>query len=208
MTSHEPERHAPNRTGRAGRTGHDVGAGDAVGAWIRAALDTHERSLVAYAARLTGNVESGRDVVQETFLRLVREERSEVEPRLKAWLFAVCRNRALDVRAKERPMHALSSLSSNEREPVREPVDPTPDPATRAVDAESAGAALRLVRELPDDLREVVELKFQHGLSYREIAGVTEHPIGQVSWLIHRAMKTLRERMASERRVEKAEGLA
>ncbi len=39
-------------------------------AWIRQALERHERPLVHYAARLIGDVERARDVVQETFLRL------------------------------------------------------------------------------------------------------------------------------------------
>ncbi len=50
------------------------------GSWLRGVLAEYERPLVAYAARITGDVESARDVVQEVFLRLCRETPGELVP--------------------------------------------------------------------------------------------------------------------------------
>ncbi|MGC1479310.1 MAG: sigma factor [Chthoniobacterales bacterium] len=67
---------------------------------IRTALERYEKPLVAYAAGIAGDLGSARDAVQETFLRLSRQDVVALEPRLAPWLFFVCRNCALDHRRK------------------------------------------------------------------------------------------------------------
>ena len=158
--------------------------------WILDALESHEGPLVAYAARILGDVDRARDVVQETFLALCRQNRGEVEEHLAQWLFTVCRNRALDVRAKEKPMTPQAEAKTIER---RSP-DPGPDAVLERKDAISR--VFTCVETLPTKQREVLRLKFQHGLSYREISGVTELSTGNVGFLIHQGLKALKERLA------------
>ena len=168
--------------------------------WILAALERYERGLVAYAARLLGDVERARDVVQETFLKLCSQERSSVEDRLREWLFAVCRNRALDVREKESPMQVVEPERTNGRPTAEQ------DPAREVERKETASRVLDLVDSLPPNQREVLLLKFQHGLAYKEIGSVTELSVSNVGFLIHRGLKTLRQRFANERLLERTEG--
>ena len=68
------------------------------------AIERFEGPLVRYAARITGDLERGRDVVQETFLRLCREPEVAASDHLAQWLFTVCRRLAIDVRRKETRM--------------------------------------------------------------------------------------------------------
>jgi RNA polymerase sigma-70 factor (ECF subfamily) len=56
---------------------------------------------------------------------------------------------------------------------------------------------------LPANQREVLYLKFQQGLSYKEIGKVTGHSVSNVGFLIHTGMKTLRGKVASDDRVAK-----
>ena len=63
---------------------------------IDCALERYERPLISYAKTITGDLESARDAVQETFLRLSRQDLAALEPRLAPWLFFVCRNCAVD----------------------------------------------------------------------------------------------------------------
>ena len=63
---------------------------------IDLALERYERPLIGYAQSITGDLESARDAVQETFLRLSRQNLAALERRLAPWLFFVCRNCALD----------------------------------------------------------------------------------------------------------------
>jgi RNA polymerase sigma-70 factor (ECF subfamily) len=74
---------------------------------IRAAVDAYQSRLIGFAARITGDTDSARDVVQDTFLRLCHHDLEEIGDHLPAWLFRVCRNRALDVGRKEAPLIPL-----------------------------------------------------------------------------------------------------
>jgi RNA polymerase sigma-70 factor (ECF subfamily) len=68
-------------------------------------------------------------------------------------------------------------------------------PAGKAERADSVSRVLRALSGLPANQREVLRLKFQHGLSYREIAGVTELSVTNVGFLIHSGLKSLRARL-------------
>ena len=160
-------------------------------AWMRSVLDRYEGPLTRYAARITGDVEQARDVVQETFLRLCVEDRARVDGYLSEWLFTVCRNRALDVRRKESRMRPLSETAMESCESA------AGSPATAVENRESTSEVLRILATLPDNQQEVIRLRFQNGLSYREISSVTELSVSNVGYLIHTAIKTIRERLVS-----------
>jgi RNA polymerase sigma-70 factor (ECF subfamily) len=125
-------------------------------------------------------------VVQETFLRLCQQNRASVEPHVAEWLYTVCRNRALDVLRKEKRM---KPLTSNQAE-LREAGQPTPPEA--AEQKESTSRILGELRALPSDQQEVIRLKFQHGLSYKEISRITGFSGSHVGVLIHRGIQQLR----------------
>ena len=159
-------------------------------AWVHELLAEYEQPLTQYAARLTGNLEAARDVVQETFLRLCRLEPASIDGRVAAWLYTVCRNRALDVRRKESRMKVLSESN------LETPSGPEQDPAVVAETRDGAGRALQALTLLPDNQQDVVRLRFQAGLSYKEIAEVTQLSVSNVGYLIHTALKTIREKLA------------
>ncbi|MEM9420291.1 MAG: sigma-70 family RNA polymerase sigma factor, partial [Planctomycetota bacterium] len=56
-------------------------------------------------------------------------------------------------------------------------------------------AVLRRLAALPDPQQEVVRLKFQADLSYKQIAEVTGLTVSHVGVLLHQALKTLRQQM-------------
>ncbi|MDA7644894.1 sigma-70 family RNA polymerase sigma factor [bacterium] len=68
--------------------------------WLPWVVDRYQGPLIRVAFRITGNLEVAREVVQDTFLRLCRQEQRLVNGQLASWLFTVCRNRALDVLKK------------------------------------------------------------------------------------------------------------
>ena len=88
--------------------------------WIQRVLHEHEGPLLRYAWRFCGDLERARDAVQDTFVRLCREDRGKVENHLVQWLFTVCRRRLLEVARKEQRMKPLSDskmASTESREP-------------------------------------------------------------------------------------------
>ena len=152
---------------------------------IRAAMDEHQSRLIGFAARITGDVESARDVVQDTFLRLCREDLDHLDGHLPAWLFRVCRNRALDVRKKDAPLQRLDDATSTSP-------DPAGDPHRRLEQGDDARRLLSALADLPAAQQEVLRLRFQEELSYKQISAVTGHPTGSVGFLIHAGIKHLR----------------
>ena len=155
---------------------------------LRQLLERHEGALVRYAARLLGDVERGRDVVQETFLKLWREPPKGDEDDLGPWLFTVCRNLAFDVLRKERRMVLLKdddALAAKAHE------------AAGAGGASGTGDAVAAaLAGLPANQQEVLRLKFQNGLSYRDISRVTGLSESNVGYLIHMGVKALRRSLA------------
>jgi RNA polymerase sigma-70 factor (ECF subfamily) len=158
---------------------------------ITEALDRYERVLISYAKEITGDVESARDAVQETFLRLSRQDVAALEPRLRPWLFLVCRNCALDHRRKV-VRFSTEPLADDEQ------MSDEPSPAMRAVAAEDAGRLRELVAGLPRQQRELIKLKFEAGLSYKEMAEALKTSVSTVGVQLHDAIKTLRLRWLDE----------
>ena len=159
---------------------------------IEATLERYERPLILHARRVTGETERARDAVQETFLRLVRARREEVEPHLAEWLFTVCRNVALDMRRRESVMERTDGDHTDER-PAGEP-----GPVAVLEQDERRGRVLALLERLPPKQQEVLRLRFQAGLTYKEIQRVTGHSLGNVGYLIHVGIRTLRARLAGD----------
>src|SRR2546425_1096679 len=147
--------------------------------WLRGALAAHEGPLLRYALRLTGDLDSARDVVQDTFLKLCREKPERLNSHLVEWLFTVCRHRALDVLRKDGRLTALTDTDLATHESAE------PSPATAAADREDEGNVLRVLGDLPAGQQEVIRLKFQNGMSYREISRVTKLSESNVGFLIH-----------------------
>ena len=154
--------------------------------WFRSQIVEHEAPLLRYAARITGDADRARDVVQDTFLRLFEQERATLEGHVAAWLFRVCRNRALDVCRKEGRMTTVDESGFVGLK------SPEPPPNANFEKAEALGQVFALLDRLPPRQQECIRLKFQAGLSYKEISGVTSHSVSYVGVLIHEGMKTLR----------------
>jgi len=178
---------------------------------IARAVDEHQRSLLAYAAGLLRDRCAAQDAVQETFLQLCRKARdvastdepptlAEFAARLAPWLFTVCRTRVIDMQRKRTPQgFAVREKSDGSRDSSAEAavLDPGPTPDDVAV----AGEEHRLVAEsiggLTPRQREIIQLRMQAGLSYREIAEVTGLTTTNVGFHLHQAVASLRKQLVA-----------
>ena len=161
---------------------------DNLDTWLGGIMDEHEGPLLRYAEQILGDVDRGRDAVQDTFMRLLKSGRDLQGSHLVQWLFTVCRNRCLDICRKERRMGPLGEIA----ERTLPGAEPTPDDA--ASGAEQATRVTEAMSALPANQREVLRLRFQNGLSYKQIAGVTGLSASNVGFLIHTAVQRLRKR--------------
>ncbi|MCZ6698402.1 MAG: sigma-70 family RNA polymerase sigma factor [Planctomycetota bacterium] len=157
--------------------------------WLRSLLERYEGPLVGYAARLIGDADRARDVVQDTFIRLCAQPRSSLDGHVAQWLFTVCRRRALDVRRKESRVQSLTEAAAESCE------SPHAGPDRLAEDRHMSNDVQAMLATLPENQQEVIRLKFRGGLSYREISAVTGLSLSNVGFLIHTAIKTVRRRL-------------
>ena len=153
-----------------------------------ALMKRFERPLLQYATRILGDSDRARDVVQETFVKLQNEKRTELDGAPVKWLFTVCRNGALNICRKEKRMTYLDQeiLETHESD--------QPAPYEKLEAKEATGFLLRILGTLPPRQQEVLQLKFQNDLSYQQISEITQLSVSNVGVLIHNALKTLRQR--------------
>src|SRR4051812_41102971 len=121
-------------------------------------IDAHAAPLVLYARQWCDAPE---DVVQEAFLKLVRQHRPPED--VVAWLYRVVRNGALD--------DAKMARRRQRRESAPRPARWFVEPDVDGLDAETAVDALR---RLPADRREVIVARHWGGLSFEQIAVVVD----------------------------------
>jgi len=132
--------------------------------------------LHRYCARLMGSVIDGEDVVQDTFARafVALDELEEGAP-MRAWLFRIAHNRALDL-LRSRAIRAAEPIEAAE-----ELADPEiPDPVEAMMRREAVETAVSRFAELPTMQRSVVILKDVLDQSLEEIAAVLDLTVNAV----------------------------
>jgi RNA polymerase sigma-70 factor (ECF subfamily) len=152
--------------------------------WVEKALGRYEGPLLRYASRLLGDPELAQDVVQDCFVRLCGERPETLDGHLAEWLYTVCRRRSIDHLRRNGRMHRLDDF---------EPAVKAEDPVERREDEATLAAK---IKRLPPLQQEVLLLKFQEGLSYQQIAAITATSSGNVGYLLHHALRTLRSQLA------------
>jgi RNA polymerase sigma-70 factor (ECF subfamily) len=162
--------------------------------WILAAVDAYELPLGRYARRLLGDVDLAADAVQHAFVQLCGQSRATAGENPAAWLFRVCRNRALDhLRRAGREQPLVEASAGQDPALTGQPtfLEGALDPAAAAEQRELAARLRDLLRELPAPQREAIDL-WCEGFSSKEIAGITGRTEGHVRVLTHRGLAALR----------------
>jgi RNA polymerase sigma-70 factor (ECF subfamily) len=155
-------------------------------------------SLYGTAMRLTRRPADAEDLVQDTYLKAFRSAAQfERGTNLKAWLFTILHNTFRNMRRHDgrSPIDVDSEVVEQAAgDPVR---DFSPEELlTRAsLDADLQAA----VDSLPEAFRQAVWLRDVEELTYAEIAGILDVPIGTVMSRISRGRRSLFERLATAR---------
>jgi RNA polymerase sigma-70 factor (ECF subfamily) len=156
---------------------------------FEALVQRHRDVVVRVAARIAGR-EEAEDVSQDAFLRAFhRLGRFRADASFRAWLLQITHNAAVDHIARRRP------------EPVEAPeeVAEGPEhavarlPAERLESRERVARLERKLRGLSPEARVVLVLRDIEGLSYEEIADITQSPLGTVKVRLFRARRDLIE---------------
>jgi RNA polymerase sigma-70 factor, ECF subfamily len=149
-------------------------------------FDEHHSALFRFAYRMTGSVADAEDIVQESFLALLRPTCSYDSKRasLRTYLFGAVRNQ---------------SLKRNRQSDLPDGGDASHDqsPETELLRAELKEVVARAVMQLPDTQREILILAHYEQMPLAEIAQVTALELGAVKSRLQRARASLKESLAA-----------
>jgi len=151
--------------------------------------------LYNFAHWLTGAQADAEDLVQETYARALKGFGSfAAGTDFRAWMYRILRNTFLTSRSG-----LAAKRTTSLEEDVEEPVSAELTPEMLLLRQEGRATVLTALAVLPVDSREVLLLFEMEEMSYREIAGVLDVPIGTVMSRLSRARKMMRLALEGER---------
>ena len=163
----------------------------------------YEKPLFDFIHRMVPDSTDTEGLFQETFFRLVgARKRYRATARFKTWLFQIAVNLCRD---RTRRMRHRSHLSLNSPVASRGAAgtelqdfvsDPSPGVDASVAERELGDAVRAAVASLPEEEHLVVVLREYQGMSYSEIAGITNRPVGTLKSINHRAHESLRKSLA------------
>jgi RNA polymerase sigma-70 factor (ECF subfamily) len=145
---------------------------------------------------LLGNHQDAEDTVQEAYLRALTYFDSFHGEDGRAWLLAIVRHTCFEWLAKNR---RYIELPVEHLELAR---DTGPSPEALQLRSADRAAVQRGLEALPPEYREVLVLREMEEMSYKQIARVTEVPIGTVMSRLARARRRLLETLTAAARKE------
>ena len=164
------------------------------GETIEALFTALESPLLSYALRLAGDAGVAEDIVQEAFMRLHAQFDEVREPR--RWLYRTVHNLARNHRRQAGRIVPLNPPGDDGAPAAQDPADPQPLPDEQIARWEGIGLVRLSLESLDARSRELVRLKFNDDLSYKEIAARTGLTISHVGYLLHHALKTIADELA------------
>ena len=153
-----------------------------------------ESPLLSYALRLAGNAAIAEDIVQEAFMRLQAQFDQVREPR--RWLYRTAHNLALNHRRQAGKIVPFIPPTDDGTPAASDTADPQPLPDEQIARWEGIGLVRLSLETLDDRSRELIRLKFNEDLSYKEISTRTGLNIGHVGYLLHHALKAVADELA------------
>jgi RNA polymerase sigma-70 factor (ECF subfamily) len=158
----------------------------------------HVDGLYGYALVLTRNRTEAEDLVQETYLRaLDAAGRLRENSNIKGWLFTILRNLWLNALRKRRNAPHIVEIDGEENA-----ADGLVGNSKNSHEIFASNEEVERVRtaisKLPTEFREIILLREFEELSYQEIAGVLNCPVGTVMSRLGRARAKLRSALTDE----------
>src|SRR5262245_11084028 len=156
----------------------------------------HRKASYNLAFWLLGNRDEAEDAVQDAFLRAFRAFAAFKGNAVKPWLLVIVRNVAYTaLQARKRASNVIvlaDDLMHLRNDHSADAVSQAPSPEGLVIAAAERRELLVAFQRLPVKFRDVLVLREMEGLSYSEIAAVTDTPIGTVMSRLSRAREELR----------------
>ena len=167
-----------------------AGDGDAIAALIRA----HQGGLYAYILQISGHAETSEDIVQEAFVRVLKNlDRFDTRFRFSTWLYTIAKRLYVNANQRMKPAYDTDLLGDQRS------CQPTPGQET--VRHESSGHVRDAIDfaldGLPEPQRKIIVLYHQKGWPVPRIARYLDMPEGTIKSHLHRARKRMKSLIQS-----------
>ena len=160
----------------------------------------YERELYSYLRRYLGDADMAEDAFQAAFLQVhLKCKQFEQGRAVRPWLYTIATNQAIDLqrRSKRHRMVSLDRSTSTDGEDVGKLLDllvsKEPTPTAQLSADERRDWLHHAVEQLPQPLRDVIQLVYFQDLKYREAADSLNIPVGTVKSRMHSAVARLHE---------------
>jgi RNA polymerase sigma-70 factor, ECF subfamily len=161
----------------------------------------YERELYSYLRRYLGDASMAEDAFQATFLQVhLKCDHYEEGRKFRPWLYTIATNQAIDAQRRNKRHRNVSldrTTKGSEADELGTLMDllvsKEVDPEHRMQAAQQRDWIRQAVEQLPESLRQVVNLIYYQGLKYREAADVLGIPVGTVKSRLHSAILKLNE---------------
>ena len=163
------------------------------------AMLPHMDAAYNLARWLLHNEQDAQDVVQEAYLRAFKSFGGFRGSNGRAWLLTIVRNTSYTLLKKRH----LIDLNTSFDEELHAVDTDSVSPITILEEAETAKVMRDAIEELPAEFREILVLRHQENLSYKEIADVAQIPPGTVMSRLARARAKLKELITNRLKEEK-----
>ena len=161
-----------------------------------ALVGLHERFVYNLALRTLGNAEDAADTAQEAFVRAwLALPTFREQAQFRTWLYRIVLN--LCINRFPRLRRELNELMQDDMAELPERGPAGLDPLAGLETQELHAFLHREIERLPEQYRLLVSLRYQHELSYDEIAGLVGLPVGTVKTGLFRAKARLREALSA-----------
>ena len=192
-------------SGKAHNTDDELMAAFIVGdaAAMEALYLRYRQSIYSLLLRMTGNAAEAEDIYQDVWLKVIRSASNYRSGNFKAWLWQIVRNKTTDRMRKKSPSLVLDTPVCADGEGELTVIDQLSDDAAANAlmhieESERKSAVCDAIDALPMAQREIVLLRINGDLSFKEIADMLAAPIGTVLARMHNAVKNLKAALAKK----------
>lgn len=171
-------------------------------------VERYGERIYNLAYRFTGNQPEAEDLTQDIFLKLYRNlDRYRGDVPLMAWTLRLSRNLCIDHYRHHRSRRQAETVSDE----VLAQMPSGDDPQRRSQASERRRLVHQVLAEMSENLASVLMLRDLQGLTYEEIAGFFEVPVGTIKSRLNRGRRELVRRIDERQqaaRVQVSPGLA
>jgi len=177
-----------------------VGHGDQ--AAFSALYDRLSGPLYSLALKMLGDASDAQDALQEVFLQIWSRAKTydPEKSSVFSWAVLLTRSRGIDrLRARDRRLRVVAGSTGDETRLAEATDASTAESAADTVDKNDEAAHVRsLLKNLPSEQRQAIDLAFFGHFTHHEIAARLGEPLGTIKARIRRGLLKLREQLRTE----------